>query len=611
MSLLISRIITILDLGIPEFLSVLLYRVLLRSSIHPVCFIKSEIPVAPFFCASKLASSGLPSVITWKTSVNLFSYINIDLADEPPLWLANPITGGSPASSQESWWKISDFDDSTGDIKLIWEQSRFNWVVAFAQRIRNGDEGSLNRLNWWLSDWIKHNPPYLGRNWKCGQEASIRVIHLCCAALILGQARQTLVGLQELIRLHLRRIEPTLHYAIAQNNNHGTSEAAALFIGGSWLGGSDGKKYESLGRRWLEDRATKLIEKDGSFSQYSLNYHRMALDSFSIAEVWRAKLQRKRFTPALYAKVARAASWLHQMICPVTGDGPNLGANDGALLLQLTDSAYRDYRPSVQLSSALFGAGMPYPEAPLCDLHLGWLGIISKEFKKQEYVNCDYDCGGYKILRSGVADLFFRYPRFRFRPSQSDALHIDLRINGVSFLRDAGSFSYNSTPDEYRYFSGTASHNTVQFDDRDQMPRLGRFLFGSWLQTKNHTPLEVCNDHVKGGASYIDYKGAGHKRTLHLDKHRLVVTDEIVGFRNKAVLRWRLPEGVWEFHILPNGVKVTQLGTTIIVTSDIGLVRACFSLGWESLHYAEKKEIQVLECEVNLYGTLQTEIRSQ
>ena len=81
----------------------------------------------------------------------------------------------------------------TGDIKLIWEQSRMDWVLAFAQRARNGDQKSLGRLNTWLVHWLEKNPPYFGANWKCGQEASIRVIHLCCAALILGQELMVLL----------------------------------------------------------------------------------------------------------------------------------------------------------------------------------------------------------------------------------------------------------------------------------------------------------------------------------------------------------------------------------------------------------------------------------
>ena len=249
MAILLTKIKTIFKLGVKDILTVLWYRVRVRSGSHPACRIASDIPLGPFFYKSLLPPSGLPSVSTWIESASLFGYINIPLKGLPPKWLANPVTGDSFSIPLKPWWKISDFDEITGDIKLIWEQSRMDWVVAFAQRARNGDEESLIRLNAWLADWMASNPPYLGPNWKCGQEASIRVIHLCCATLILGQERQSVQGLNEVIRLHLRRISSSIHYAIAQNNNHGTSEAAALFIGGSLL--------SSLGSYFL--RTTSLI----------------------------------------------------------------------------------------------------------------------------------------------------------------------------------------------------------------------------------------------------------------------------------------------------------------------------------------------------------------
>ena len=50
---------------------------------------------------------------------------------------------------------------------------------------------------------------------------------------MLGQVSRPEPGLPALLAVHLKRIAPTLHYAMAQDNNHGTSEAAALFIGGT------------------------------------------------------------------------------------------------------------------------------------------------------------------------------------------------------------------------------------------------------------------------------------------------------------------------------------------------------------------------------------------
>ena len=178
------------------------------------------------------------------------------------------------------------------------------------------------------------------------------------------------------------------------------------------------------------------------------------------------------------------------MVAPASGDGPNLGANDGARLLQFTDSDYRDYRPSVQLGMALFLDRSVYSGKGLGTHQLAWLGVSESDGDAPIYTDCDYDDGGYKILRAGETSLILRYPKFRYRPGQSDALHIDLWFRGTNLLGDAGSYSYYSKPDLSEYFSGTIAHNTVQFDDRDQMPRLSRFLFGGWLKTNFFSYLQ-------------------------------------------------------------------------------------------------------------------------
>lgn len=609
MQLLISKIKTAFRLGPKEFITVIIYKFLIRHSLHSVCKLESDIPSGPFFARSRLPKLDLLTVSKWDTSGTLFSYHDVSI-DEPPKWLNNPITNKEAALKLEPWWKISDFDDSVGDIKLIWEQSRMNWAIVFAQRARNGDEGSLKRLNFWLSDWIKNNPPYLGHNWKCGQEASIRVMHLCVAALILGQEKDSLLGLQELIRLHLRRIAPTIQYAIAQNNNHGISEAAALFIGGSWLdvsGAQDGKKYEKLGRQWLDNRASKLIEEDGSFSQYSLNYHRMVLDTFSITEIWRKRLSKDSFSSMFYDRAIRASSWLYQMICPKSGHGPNLGANDGSHLLQLTECCYRDFRPSVQLASNLFEERLAYEDNGLWDNHLTWMGIENKKINPSKYQNCDYDSGGYKVLRSNAAHVIFRYPKFRFRPSQADAMHIDLWVNGKNLLTDAGSYSYNTNPDIFDYFNGTASHNTVQFDGRDQMPKLGRFLFGSWLKTEQVSPVRISDSLTSTSANYQDFKGVKHYRKVCINDYSLSTHDRINGFKKNAVIRWRLTKSQWILKNIKSGVEVSNGLYKLTVTSDVPILRADLSVGWKSLYYMQKEKIPVLEVEVGSAGSILSE----
>ena len=70
----------------------------------------------------------------------------------------------------------------------------------------------------------------IGPNWKCGQEASIRIINLIVANEILGVKEET-DSFINLLKIHIDRIAPTTFYAKAQDNNHGISEGIALYLG--------------------------------------------------------------------------------------------------------------------------------------------------------------------------------------------------------------------------------------------------------------------------------------------------------------------------------------------------------------------------------------------
>ena len=600
MSRLLTQARTYARLGLTSVARVAAYRLGLKSGRHPVQRLAAPAAQPPFFRAMDAPSPQADPNRAWDDRLWWFGWHSASLPEAPPNWFANPFSDAVQPDATLDWWRIPDF--GTGDIKGLWELSRMDWAVAWATTAACGDVSALKRLNIWLADWTDRNPPYKGPNWKCGQEASIRVMHLVTAAWVLGQDRAPEAGLVDLLRAHMQRIAPTMSYAIGQQNNHGTSEAAALFIGGSFLAGRDPRAdtWERKGRLWLEERAAALIAPDGSFSQYSVTYHRVILDSYALAEAWRRHRGLPAFSNRLHTRLIAATAWLRAMTDPETGDAPNIGANDGARLLQLTGTDYRDFRPSVQLAAALFQDEDAFGAGPW-SASLRWLGVQDGQ-RATPLRSASFDDGGYHVLRTGRAMAVLRYPRFRYRPSQADALHLDLWHAGRNLLRDGGTFSYNA--DGAEWFGGTSAHNTVTFDERDQMPRLSRFLFSDWLRAETVQTVQADGDAVSAAAGYTDGAGARHHRQVALTPTGLICVDTLSGSFREAELRWRLCPGDYVLE----GDTLRGDGVVMTVESEGETLAPVLGTTFESRYYQHRDQVPVLSVSLRNAGRIVTKI---
>lgn len=593
----LTKLRTYARLGLINIIRVMFYRLALKSGLHPVQRITAPIVLAPFFRDSEPKKKIPLEIKDWDNSIYLFSWYYKKNYNKVPDWFVDPFSNKTKNNSSNNWWNIPDFGND--DIKVIWELSRFNWVVAFATKVANGDKLSLEKLNLWLENWAQANPPYKGPNWKCGQECSIRLINLVVAAWILGQDRKPENGLIELIKVHLQRIDKTLSYAIAQNNNHGTSEAAALFIGGSFLLNQDlrADSWVSKGRQLLEKYASNLIEIDGTFSQYSLNYHRVMLDTYSLVEAWRRHKNLNLFSENLFKKLEKATEWILTFIDFDSGHVANIGANDGAQILQLSRSDYRDYRPSAQLAASLFMNVDAFGDG-LWNEPLLWLAVPNGKFNKK-IVSKNFDDGGFYVLRKNKEMAILKYPKFRFRPSHADALHVDLWSKGKNLLRDGGTFSYNSDLSEW--YTSTAAHNTVEFDRRDQMPRISRFLFGDWIKTKEFK-VEKNDEFLTASAGYTDMRGNSHKRVIKLTENNLVCHDKIDGNFKEACMRWRLISGEWQ---LKDKIFINQ-NYSISIEVNGELITPKLDETFESLYYYQQSKVPMIYIKVNKPSSLIT-----
>jgi len=555
-------------------------------------------------------------------------------------WLYDPFADESFEQPERHWSEIPDFVRPGRDIKAIWELSRFDWVLTLARAARGRDgETSIARMNALIRDWQEHNPPFLGPNWKCGQETTIRMLQTLLAASLLDQdgvnsGDAPSDALMAFVEVHTKRIAATINYALAQDNNHSISEATGLYIAGAWLARHDKaarrpKTWHDRGHQQLERLASRLFAEDGSFSQYSVTYHRFVIDMLSQAEWWRRRLGLPSFSEMFYARVRAGIGWLYDLTDPQTGDAPNVGSNDGARLFVLSETDYRDFRPSVQLAMKLFEDEVPFPEGEH-DRQLDNLGLTAAPWRPRVRSSRVMADGGFVLMlprnarsvrnagsaRSGegahdgegdpsVEERVqswgcLRFPSFAFRPSHADALHLDLWVDGTNLLRDSGSYSYNPKEGVAPDLRATAAHNTIEFDGRDQMPRLGRFLFGSWLKASEVGELIEDEDSLSWTGAYRDAQDCHHRRTVTCSDGGSVwrIRDEIAGQREKAVLRWRLAPGDWSLDGIMLHGTLGGLQARFSVDVDQSLKGLRLVDGKESRYYLELATLPVLE--VNL-----------
>jgi hypothetical protein len=611
----LSLLKTLYRLGLSNIIRVLWYRVIslkfLGRVLFPIDPILEYLPDQTIFLPSSKRRNAdtdrADSVIEaaeeiLKDGILLYSYFRTNRAN-PPNWFYDCINEKYHPNISDHWTKLPDFIPDTGDIKNIWEISRFNWLLVFAAAYSlSKSEKYLITMNNWVADWVRNNPPNVGPNWKCGQETSLRAINIIVAFELMGCEKLT-PALLQFLRIHLARIRPTLSYAKSQDNNHGISEAIAMLMISAFLIRTTGeKKYTSslnVGYRLLENRVSHLILDDGSFSQHSMVYHRMILDLLSIVEIFRRRWQLKLFSMTYYSKIELAIVWASSIVDHVSGDAPNLGANDGTQLFRICNDSYRDFCPSLTLASSVFKVNIA---TALVDQHilLDLFGLSIRKGVKRRAERSLFESGGYAKISRENGFALLRLPIYTFRPSHSDALHVDIWQDGINWIRDTGTYSYAAPIDVQENYAGTAGHSTIQFDNRNQMPRISRFLFGSWLK-----PTEVLfnakNSQVS--AAYTDFMGARHRRQIKKLPNGWQIVDEIAGNFSSATQRWILAPGAWTLDTYT--IKNDYVSISIH-SDDIGKIE--MKEGHESVYYMESREVVVLEVDFDLATTIKTNV---
>lgn len=536
---------------------------------------------------------------------------------QPVDWMQNPWTRGRHTVDTH-WCDYPTFSPELGDIKDVWEPSRFAAAFWLVRAYALGGEERYAEAFWALFEsWRRQNPPNRGPNWKCGQETALRTMAWSFALYGLWSAEATtsrrVQDLATLIALQAERIVGNINFAISQKNNHALSEAVGLLTVGLLFPELAGAaRWERIGRATLEQEIPRQVYEDGSFVQHSMNYHRVMMHDLLWA-IRLADLNDRPLSNLCHERLAQAGQFLLAMQDDeASGRVPNYGPNDGALVLPLSSCDYTDHRPIVQAAQALTTGRTVLPPGRWDELTLWILGKkpLSAGRDAARPGSRRFDAGGYYTIRGEQTWCMIRCHSYRDRPAHVDPLHVDLWYRGRNVLGDSGTYKYFAAdrPTLERYFKDIAAHNTIEIDGRGPLELVSRFLWLPW-------PKARCLKHEPQyweGESYAYQRVPWHvlhRRIVELiDGHRWRIVDEVSGTgRHRLTLRWHLLEAPCRFDDEQRSVRLSTPERAIIVSvaGPAGLaVRLrrgeadeTSAAGWSSEYYAELSPRPTLEAD--------------
>ena len=501
-------------------------------------------------------------------------------------WVTNPETGFHYDVNQH-WTKVNDFSKEAGDIKLVWEKSRFSWLLTVCRYDYHFDEDHAEFAIGQIMDWIEKNPLNCGPNYKCSQEISLRILNWLLALTFYQKSKvlteERWKKIMTSIYWQVDHVMKNINFSrIAVRNNHAITETLTLYLMGLMFPMmKEADKWKKNGKKWFEQEIDYQIEDDGTFIQDSMNYHRVVIQLLTYA-IALADIHGEKFSDFVYEKAYKSLNFLYQCQEPANGWLPNYGNNDGALFFPLSNADYRDFRPQLDALHGLL-TGQPLYDDFFEDTQ--WIGNkvpnLRRVYPKLEkhYGLVKFEKSGYYLIREMETLTFIRCGLFK-KNGSTDQLHVDVWHKGENILVDGGSYKYNTDEETVRYFAGTESHNTIMLGDQDQMQKGIRFI---WFNPPTLVSAKLYEDSkaVIFEGKVKSFKQIGENIVISRVMKKMkgspkwIFTDEIIG--------------------APEGILMRQIWHTeknLKFNSDGSRKE---KEGWTSYYYGVKKSITQIE----------------
>lgn len=469
----------------------------------------------------------------------------------------------NPVNGSRHW--ASDHKVPVPDLKLIWEGARFCWVDILVRSEIFTHSGLSETLFWEkLDEFNEKNPVNLGENWESAQEVGIRLINIAFAASVFLQqpirdsVYLTTAKQEEIIRdrneltaktiqAHAKRILKTMIYARAQRNNHLLSEAVALMTAAAVLPDAhDAGKWWKRGKRELFRALDDQIAENGCYIQLSANYHRMMLQLL----IWTDQLLRLKgedWPRALLPKLRNSVRWLYAFCDPESGRCSNIGHNDGSLLFCF-GSDYGDYSPTLQAAGMIFLGQKLFAPGPRDELSL-WLNVQKRHVMQSE-LEQEHATEGPLCVGEGRTKALMLAEPFRGRPAHDDRLHVDIWIDGINEIYDAGTYRYSGVENWDNRLKYAVMHNVLTVDRHEPMTDAGKFL---WLDRDKVRVISRNEAFISAEHTAYRQLHLNHRRILRPLANGFSVADDVIPTDSKGSgihyfrFHWLLPNQTFSY----------------------------------------------------------------
>lgn len=379
--------------------------------------------------------------------------------------------------------------DRVGDVKVTWELNRHQHFVklAITYRLTGDDRYARELLEQWRR-WHEQNPYPLGVNWASSLEVAFRSLSWLWVYFLLESSqamtpafRSQLLRALEMSARHVERYLSTY----SSPNTHLLGEGAALFFIGTLCPElRSSPRWRRRGWSIVLQEADRQVRRDGMHFEQSVYYHVYALDIFLHCWIL-ASLNRVPVPCSLTIRIERMLDVLAQIAR--SGAPPNLGDDDGGRLFDGRRNSREQMTDPLATGAICFARGdfkSIVSEPPLETLWLlgeaalsTWDSLPSRIRETRSFAL--EDCGIHCMAWDDPLQQLFidagPLGALRAGHGHADALSICLRGMETDLLVDAGTYEYVEFADKRKHFRGTAAHNTLQVDGRDQTETQGSF----------------------------------------------------------------------------------------------------------------------------------------